>query len=76
MFSAQHSFPMRITLGRMLIWSYTAYSQKIDLSGTIISMYGNPMPGLVVTLGNARVADTTFSGSGAVVKLHELHDAA
>jgi hypothetical protein len=29
-----------------LFLSTESYSQKIDLSGTVISVYGNPIPGL------------------------------
>lgn len=43
----------------LLLCSVTVYSQKVDLHGTIVSMYGNPVPGLTVTLDNARMNDTT-----------------
>jgi len=64
----------RIVIGCMLLWSFTTYAQKIDLSGTVTSMDGNPVPGLTLTLANAQMKDTTdnagnfiFNRGGTIV---------
>ncbi|MGD9202698.1 MAG: DUF6055 domain-containing protein [Chitinispirillia bacterium] len=61
----------QIVIGYLFLGSFAVFSQKIDLAGTVISMYGNPIPGLTVTLGKAQMKDTTdamgrfhFKGDG------------
>lgn len=45
----------------LIFISVTTNGEKIDLYGTVISAYGNPVPGLVLVLDNARIRDTTDS---------------
>lgn len=35
------------------------YCQKVDLTGTVYSFYGNPVKGLIVSLNNATMTDTS-----------------
>lgn len=53
-----------------LFLSTESYSQKIDLSGTVISVYGNPIPGLQLILEGAQMKVTTDKEG----KFHFLRD--
>lgn len=76
---SQKSVQKSICIGLILLCSFTVYSQKIDLHGTIISVYGSPVPGLELTLGNTRMKDTTneegkfhfFREGTSVVNIHK-----
>ncbi|MEN9355582.1 MAG: hypothetical protein RL318_2907 [Fibrobacterota bacterium] len=55
----QKRFMRKITLSSMLLWSGVAFGQTVGLSGTVYSMYGNPLPNMVVSLDGAKLKTTT-----------------